>query len=114
MKNLVVAALSAVLLAACASQEEADNAALLAADGRDIAEAQCAGCHAVGPYGESPRTGAPPFRTILSRYSGDVLEEELINGIRVSHPMPEFQFNPQSTDALLAYLRSVQEPAPAQ
>ena len=38
------------------------------------------------------------------------LEEELIAGIRVAHPMPEFQFNPQGTDALIAYLRSIQEP----
>jgi hypothetical protein len=28
----------------------------------------------------------------------------------VSHPRPEFRFNPQSTDALVAYLRSIQQP----
>jgi mono/diheme cytochrome c family protein len=82
----------------------------LSADGREIAEAQCAGCHAVGPYGDSPNADAPPFRTVLSQYRADVLEEELIAGIRVAHPMPEFRFNPQSTDALVAYLRSIQQP----
>lgn len=111
MKKLVAAALAALALSACTTSDEPSQGAV-AADGRDIAEAQCAACHSVGTYGESPRAEAPPFRTILSRYRSDVLEEELINGIRVTHPMPEFQFNPQGADALIAYLRSIQEPAP--
>jgi mono/diheme cytochrome c family protein len=78
-------------------------------DGRAIAEAQCATCHAVGRDGASPNAAAPVFRTLLSRYRADVLEEELINGIRVSHPMPEFQFNPQGVDELIVYLESIQE-----
>jgi hypothetical protein len=41
-----------------------------------------------------------------------VLEEELIEGIRVNHEMPEFQLNPQGVDALVAYLQSIQQPAP--
>ena len=86
----------------------------LEASGRDIAEAQCAACHAVGEYGNSPNPNAPVFRTLFSRYHPDVLEEELIEGIRVSHPMPEFQFNPQGADALIQYLRSIQETPPAQ
>ena len=97
------------LIVGCTTQQPAPTESL-ANDGREIAEAQCAGCHAVGSYGESPNAAAPPFRTILSNYRPGVLEEELIAGIRVAHPMPEFRFNPQSTDALIAYLRSVQQP----
>jgi mono/diheme cytochrome c family protein len=82
----------------------------LIADGRDIAEAQCAACHAVGPYGDSPNAAAPPLRVVLSRHNADVLEEELIAGIQVAHPMPEFQFNPRGVDALIAYLRAIREP----
>lgn len=93
-------------LAPVAAQRDA-----LVQDGREIAEAQCSGCHAVGPYGDSPNPRSPPFRTLLSRYHADVLREELIAGIRVAHPMPEFQFNPQGTDALIAYLESMQQPA---
>ena len=78
-------------------------------DGRDIAEAQCARCHAVGTYGDSPNPAAPTFRTVLSRYRADVLEEELREGIQVAHPMPDFQFNPQGVHALVAYLHSIQE-----
>lgn len=81
----------------------------LANDGRAIAEAQCARCHAVGEYGESPNRAAPVFRTLLSRYRADVLQEELIAGIQVAHPMPEFQFNPQGAEALRVYLQYIQE-----
>lgn len=111
----------AMFVGACANepappQAEATSVGVeldaLAADGRDIAEAQCAACHAVGPYGESPNPNAPVFRALFQRYEPAVLEEELIEGIRVAHPMPEFHFNPQGTDALIQYLRTIQE-APA-
>jgi len=103
---------SALILSACAGQSEPAATESLVNDGRAIAEAQCAACHAVGEYGESPNPTAPHFRTLLSRYRADVLEEELIAGIQVAHPMPDFQFNPQGADALIAYLQSVQQPAP--
>jgi mono/diheme cytochrome c family protein len=118
MRRILMVA-SALLLAACALTSvvgaqvggagvEIDLDALVE-DGRVIAEAGCARCHGVGEFGESPNSAAPLFRTLLSRYRADVLEEELVNGIRVAHPMPEFQFSPQGVDALMAYLRSVQE-----
>lgn len=117
------AVFTALILVSCASHEPASAPAAvsaatevdeLAASGRDIAEAQCAACHSIGEYGASPNPNAPVFRTILQRYRADVLEQELIEGVRVSHPMPEFQFNPQGTDALVQYLRSIQEAPPAQ
>lgn len=112
MLRFLIAAGLAYGLAACAAPEapaEPDNASL-AEDGRAIAEAQCARCHAVGEYGESAAPTAPPFRSVLSRYRAEVLREELIQGIQVSHPMPEFQLNPQGVDALIAYLQSIQQP----
>lgn len=119
--RMLLAAAAMFALASCAAQEPAPAPAAaateqdeLAASGRDIAEAQCAACHAIGEYGASPNPDAPVFRALFTRYQPDVLEEELIEGIRVSHPMPEFQFNPQGTDALIAYLRSIQETPPAQ
>lgn len=107
MKRLVPTLLAALMLAACAT-EAMPTSAELAADGRELAEAQCAACHSISASGDSPMAQAPPFRTVLSRYREDVLKEELIAGIRVTHPMPEFQFNPQSVDALLAYMNSIQ------
>jgi mono/diheme cytochrome c family protein len=108
-------ALFALAVSACSAQTaqtaQTPEPAMadLVRDGRDIAEAQCASCHAVGEYGESPVAAAPALRTVLSRYRADVLEEELIQGIQVTHQMPDFQFNPQGADALIAYLRSVQQ-----
>lgn len=98
-------------LGACVqtAQTPEPTQAALARDGRDIAEAQCAACHSVGEYGESAMPNAPAFRSVLSRYRADVLEEELIQGIQVNHQMPDFQFNPQGADALIAYLQSIQE-----
>jgi mono/diheme cytochrome c family protein len=115
IRLMICAALMA--LAACAAPAPSPAAATsavepsqaaLAEDGRAIAETQCAACHAIADYGDSPVPEAPPFRTVLSRYSAEVLEQELIEGIRVAHPMPDFQFNPQGADALIAYLRSIQ------
>lgn len=104
----VFVAVSLCLLCACASSADAPSEIGLIEDGRDIAIAECAQCHAVGGYGQSPLPSAPPFRALFSRYRAEVLEEELIAGIRVAHPMPDFQFNPQGADALIAYLRSIQ------
>lgn len=111
MIRTVLSAAIVFVLIACAAPSDEPSPGLesIASDGRDIAQAQCAACHAIGAYGESPNPAAPLFRTILSRYRADVLEEELIAGIQVAHPMPSFQFNPQGADALIAYLRSVQE-----
>lgn len=112
MVRTIVAMTALVMLGACVGQEAKVSPEALAADGRDIAEAQCASCHAVGLYGDSPAPEAPPFRYALARYDSAVLEEELIQGIQVAHPMPEFQFNPQGVDALIAYLQSIQQTPP--
>jgi len=121
MRIMLIAA--ALLVSACAQTQTPapDPAAVsvgaeleaMAADGREIATAQCAACHSVGEYGESPNPQAPVFRAIFQRYDPAVLEDELIAGIRVSHPMPDFQLNPQGVDELIVYLRSIQEPPPA-
>ena len=104
-----------LLISACVSQAPAQvERQSLAQDGREIAMAQCASCHAVGEYGESPNPAAPVFRTVLQRYNAATLEEELIAGIRVNHAMPDFQFNPQGTDALIAYMESIQATPAAQ
>src|SRR3569832_1592193 len=65
-------------------------------NGRMVAERECSACHATGLSGPSPRREAPRFRNILSRYHADMLEAELVQGIRVAHSeMPQFQLNPK-------------------
>jgi mono/diheme cytochrome c family protein len=112
IRSMLTSALGLVLVS-CAAPTPQPVVESLENDGRDIAVAQCAVCHAVDAHGESPDPAAPHFRTILKRYSADVLEEELITGIQIAHPMPEFHINPQGVDRLIAYIRSIQE-APSQ
>jgi cytochrome c len=80
------------------------------AEGRAIAERNCGGCHAVGKRGASPRTDAPPLRTLQSRYPIEDLEEALAEGISVGHPdMPIVEFTPQQIADFQVYLRSLNE-----
>lgn len=77
--------------------------------GKRIAQNLCAGCHAIGPDGESPHADAPPFHTLSERYPVRLLEEALAEGIAVGHPdMPEFEFSAEEVDQLITYLESVQ------
>lgn len=103
-----------VLLAtsACATDEELAAYAASVTRGRAVAETQCAGCHAVGTYGESAVRAAPPFRHVLDRYSGQTLATDLSEGIRVAHAMASFHFDAYDSDALVAYLRSIRSDAP--
>lgn len=110
---LPLVATVAVALAGCASDTERAAYAAKVADGQAIAQTRCAGCHAIGNYGESPTRGAPPFRHVLERYNAQSLDTDLVAGIRVAHAMPAFQFDPADADALIAYLRSIRSDAPA-
>ena len=79
--------------------------------GRTLVETQCATCHAIGKKGQSPNPKAPPFATLAQRYPLDNLAEAFSEGILVGHgPMPEFQFEPDQIDGLIAYLKSIQSP----
>ncbi len=108
LRNLAAGA-ALLWLAACAGQDKTAGETALISDGRDIADAHCAACHAVGSFGDSPDAAAPPFRHVLALYSEANLQSDLIEGIQVAHPMPVFQINPQGVDALIAYLRTIQE-----
>jgi mono/diheme cytochrome c family protein len=104
----IVTALAGLLLSAC-QHTGTPNEADLIEDGRVIAQSQCGGCHATGLTDASTRKDAPPLREISRRYQFPVLEQELIEGIKLGHPtMPHFQFSPRGTDALLAYIRHIQ------
>jgi len=69
----------------------------------------CARCHAVGRTGDSPRSDAPVFRRLATRYPIESLEEALGEGIMTGHPdMPEFSFDAEQVGAIIAYLKSIQ------
>jgi mono/diheme cytochrome c family protein len=114
IRHLIAIMLSATALAACIDDTGFNGTASPASqamieDGRAMAEANCASCHAIGRTGSSPQPKAPAFRTILKRYNAEMLATELSEGMRVAHgPMPQFQFRPEAVDSLIAYLRSIE------
>jgi cytochrome c len=75
------------------------------ARGLAILSKNCARCHAVNSEEKSPHPQAPPFRDVVRRYPVEDLEESLAEGILSGHPdMPEFTFNADQIDAIIAYL----------
>lgn len=77
--------------------------------GRTLARAHCARCHAVRRSDLSPLAAAPPFRDLHARYPVEDLAESLAEGIRTGHPsMPEFRFDPDQAQSLIAYLKSLE------
>jgi mono/diheme cytochrome c family protein len=98
----VIAGLLATLAAAPAMAQSIDH-------GRQLAEARCAGCHAIGPSGASPAATAPAFRDLHKRYPVEQLAEALAEGIFTGHPeMPVVTFDEQQVASLIAFLQSLQ------
>jgi cytochrome c len=79
--------------------------------GKALAESLCAGCHAIGVTGASPHGAAPPFRSLERRIDLDDFLDRLRQGLTSGHPdMPTFRFTREDGRALIAYLRSIQQP----
>jgi mono/diheme cytochrome c family protein len=96
------------MLAACLAAPGAAYAADVE-HGRQIVEANCAGCHATGAAGDSPHPEAPPFRTLSRSYPVEALEEALAEGIVTGHPdMPAFVAEPDQIEDIISYLNSIQ------
>ena len=112
---------AALLLSACnngqaPTPDEADAAGTpdvfessLIESGREIAERNCAGCHSIEREGESPLLAAPPLRTALANFDIEALAIDFREHISLGNGvMPEFDFSPLHTDALMAYLLSIE------
>ena len=83
--------------------------------GRALVEMHCSRCHAIDPTGASSHPEAPPLRTLGTRYPIDSLAEALAEGLVTGHPdMPEFVFDVRDVGAILAYLKSIQDPQASQ
>ena len=79
--------------------------------GETLLTRNCAGCHAVGRTDASTHASAPAFRTLGRKYKIETLEEALGEGLMSGHPdMPEFKFEPPDIGAIIAYLKSIQQP----
>lgn len=103
-----IALVTAALLASCPVQAQ-DQGKLKR--GQAIVESKCASCHATGRVGASPNDRAPPLRVLRERYPLEHLAEALAEGLLVGHSgMPEFRFQPDEIDAILAYIASISPP----
>lgn len=76
--------------------------------GRETAENRCAGCHAVGRSGTSPRVDAPTFADLRRRYRSPALLRELEASDQVGHyGMPIVQTSATERADLAAYVESL-------
>jgi mono/diheme cytochrome c family protein len=101
----LVAAAAGVLSGAAVAQEDPRIHR-----GRQFAETNCAMCHAVGRFGDSPLAIAPPFRTLSLRYPVEDLEEALAEGVVTGHPtMPQFQLDSAQIADFIAYLKTLEK-----
>jgi cytochrome c len=103
MKSLICATSILLLIAGEAS-------AANVAQGRRLAQANCARCHSIDKVSPSPLSIAPPFRTLHERYPVEDLEEPLAEGIMTGHPsMPEFRFDPDQIADFIAFLKTLEK-----
>ena len=118
---LVVAVVGYIVIAGLpggdpAGSEGRQSATLLPEDasasrGEEIAQSNCASCHAIGRTGDSPNDSAPPFRAFHEMWPVEHLEEALAEGIMVGHAegMPEFVFSTDQIAHFIAYLKTLEE-----
>ncbi len=80
----------------------------LIAQGRALAEKNCAWCHAIGKTGNSPNPRAPPWRDLYKRHPILALRDPLTRGIGRPHDeMSKFELSDNEIDTIVAYINSL-------
>ena len=80
----------------------------LIAHGHQLAEKNCAWCHAIGKKGESPNPRAPRWRDMAGRHPVLALRDPLSRGIARPHDeMPKFELSDAEVDTIIAYINSL-------
>ena len=112
MRSLLIFSLVSLLWNTCANARDEEQQ-----HGKELLQRLCARCHSVGRTGASPNRLAPPFRSFSETklYDDDFLQR-LQDGYSSIHPsMPTFRFNREDAEAVLNYMKSIQEaPKPKQ
>jgi mono/diheme cytochrome c family protein len=105
----IVAAILA-MLGSLPFSVEASALTALQQRGRVLAQGLCGGCHAVARTGDSAHIAAPRFRELDRLVDLDRFPRRLREGLLGTHrDMPMFRFNRDDADALVAYLRTLQD-----
>ncbi len=78
------------------------------AQGRAVAEKNCAWCHAIGATGKSPNAQAPAFRDIHARHPVLALRAPVSRAIATPHDrMPKLPLKDDDVDRIIAYINSL-------
>ena len=78
--------------------------------GKALLEENCARCHATGTTGRSPLNEAPPFRTFGDKLYDTDFGQRLQDGLTTIHPgMPTFRFGRDDAEAVVNYLKAIQQ-----
>ncbi len=86
----------------------AEHSDALIAEGKALAEKNCAWCHAIGKTGNSPNARAPRWRDMQKRHPIQALRDPLTRGIARPHDeMPNFQLSDHQVDVIIAYINSL-------
>jgi mono/diheme cytochrome c family protein len=109
LKRLLILA-TPLVIAACATNRDANTLSESAAKGRDFAQANCASCHAL-ESGASPNPNAPSLRRAAQRLPPWMVAGSLEAGIQIGHTaqMPILVFKDNDIDNLLAYLEALRQ-----
>lgn len=116
MRCVVLGVISGLIwIAGCSPSETTVESAgvvenSLISQGKELVQANCHSCHAIERSDDSRREDAPPLRTVLANMDPESLAMDFREGIHVgAADMPDFDFGPIGTDAVIAYLQSIQE-----
>jgi len=84
------------------------QSAELIAHGKELAQKNCAWCHAIDKSGDSPNPRAPRWRDMAGRHPIMALREPLSRGIARPHDeMPKFELSDAEVDTIIAYINSL-------
>lgn len=101
-RSLVLATIVCAIVTANAQAQSVQR-------GLNFVRANCARCHSVDKFTESPLKIAPPFRELHKRYPIESLQEAFAEGIRTAHQnMPEFRLEPEQIGDVIAYLKTLE------
>lgn len=105
-----IALLAGLALAACASEPAPAWKRGDPEIGHQIAQDNCASCHAIERTGDSPKLGALPFRNILAGYRPDWLSDDLRTSQEIAPGrMPVFHFAEGHENDIIAWMLSIQD-----
>lgn len=103
-----LALILAAALTCFALPAAAEDGAVSIAEGKRLANINCARCHNLEAQGESPLTDAPPFREISKDFDREELIDSFMEGLAVRHPlMPDWDVTEPQATALTDYVMSL-------